>query len=410
MPEQETINRLRLARAEGVGPVTYRRLMERFGTAEAAIEALPRLARAGGRPGTATVPSAADAARELELAAKLGARFLLLGDADYPPLLAMLDDAPPAMVVSGNPALLTSRAVALVGGRNASVNGRRIAEDLGAELARAGLVVVSGMARGIDAAAHAGALSAGRTIAVVAGGLDCPYPSEHADLQRRIEANGAVVTEAAFGVVPQARHFPRRNRIIAGLVLGVVVVEAALRSGSLITARRAAEAGREVLAVPGCPLDPRSRGGNDLIREGAALVETAADVLANLPDHPADPQADRGRDSRGDRSGTHDTPLFAARAAPDGAPGCAGPSRLDTDALDTGPLDADSGDSTPDRATLHAQVFDLLGPSPTLVDAVVRRCQFSAPAVMAALLELELAGRVETLPGGRVATLPDPIA
>ena len=236
------------------------------------------------------MPSEADAIVELDATAKLGGRILLFGAADYPPLLALLDDAPPAIAVLGDMALLSLRAVALVGGRNASVNGRRIAEDLGAELARAGLVVVSGMARGIDAAAHRGALSmsaAGRTVAVVAGGLDMPYPPDHADLQRRIAAAGAVVTEASPGTVPQARHFPRRNRIIAGLALGVVVVEAAPRSGSLITARLAIEAGREVFAVPGSPLDPRSCGGNDLIRQGATLVETAADVLANLPDNPA---------------------------------------------------------------------------------------------------------------------------
>jgi DNA processing protein len=192
--------------------------------------------------------------------------------------------------------------------------------------------------------------------------------------------------------VPQARHFPRRNRIIAGLSLGVVVVEAALRSGSLITARLAIEAGREVFAVPGSPLDPRSRGGNDLIREGAALVESAADVLAGLPEYP--------RDRPASRPGFSDDPLFAPLDAPDGA----------ADRVDPSPPGVDFRDSGPDRVALHAQVLDLLGPSPTAVDAVVRRCQFSAPAVMAALLELELAGRVETLPGGRVATLPAPIA
>ena len=306
-PVQDTIDRLRLARAEGVGPVTYRNLLARFATAAAALKALPRLAKAGGRPNPPTVPTEADAIFEIERTAKFGARLLLLGDADYPPLLARLDDAPPVIAVQGDAALLSARAVALVGGRNASVNGCRIAEDLAAELARAGLVIVSGMARGIDAAAHAGALSGGRTVAVVAGGLDCPYPPEHADLQRRIAAAGAVVTEAPPGTVPQSRHFPRRNRIIAGLALGVVVVEAAPRSGSLITARLATEAGREVFAVPGSPLDPRSRGGNDLIRQGAVLVESAADVLANLPDN----------------LDANDPLLFAEQTAPDAAPGFA---------------------------------------------------------------------------------------
>jgi DNA processing protein len=392
--EQATIDRLRLARAEGVGPVTYRRLLARFATTAAALRALPRLAQAGGKASPPNVPTEADAVGELERTAALGARLILLGDADYPPLLALLDDAPPVLAVLGDPTLLAVRAVALVGGRNASVNGSRIAEDLAAELARAGLVIVSGMARGIDAAAHAGALSVehplGRTIAVVAGGLDVPYPPEHAELQRRIAAAGAVVTEAPPGTVPQSRHFPRRNRIIAGLSLGVVVVEAALRSGSLITARLATEAGREVFAVPGSPLDPRSRGANDLIRQGAALVETAADVLANLPDRPAATPAPLFAPP----------PLSAQPGTPDAAPGFAEPPR-------PGP---DFPDSALDRAAVHAQVLDLLGPSPTQVDAVLRRCQFSAPAVMAALLELELAGRVETLPGGRVAVLSDPIA
>ena len=382
MPDQESIDRLRLARAEGVGPVTYRRLLARFGRAAAAIAALPRLARAGGRATAPAVPSEADAASELERTAALGARMLLLGDADYPPLLALLDDAPPAIAVQGDGGALVARAVALVGGRNASVNGQRIAENLAAELAGAGLVVVSGMARGIDAAAHAGALSAGRTVAVVAGGLDSPYPPENAALQRRIAEAGAVVSEAPPGTVPLSRHFPRRNRIIAGLSLGVVVVEAAPRSGSLITARLAAEAGREVLAVPGSPLDPRSRGANDLIRQGAALVETAADVLANLPAHPA----------------AAPSALFARPAAPDGAGGFA----------ETAPESAPAPESAAELAAARAQVLELLGPSPTPVDAVLRRCQFSAPAVMAVLLELELAGRVETLPGGRVAALSDP--
>ena len=203
-----------------------------------------------------------------------------------PPLLALMDDAPPCLIVSGDAALAQQRCVAVVGGRNASANGQRMAENLAAELA-ASVVVVSGLARGIDTAAHQGALRTGRTIAVVAGGIDQPYPPENAALHRRIAETNLLVTESPLGTVPQARHFPRRNRIIAGLSLGVVVVEAALRSGSLITARMAQDAGREVFAVPGSPLDPRARGGNDLIRQGAMLVETAADVLDNLPPEPS---------------------------------------------------------------------------------------------------------------------------
>lgn len=305
--------------------------------------------------------------------------MIFSGEPGYPPLLALLDDAPAAITVVGDHALLADPAVALVGGRNASANGQRMAETLAADLARS-VTVVSGLARGIDAAAHSGALKTGRTIAVVAGGLDVPYPPEHADLQRRIERSGAVVTEAPLGTAPQARHFPRRNRIIAGLALGVVVVEAALRSGSLITARLAQEAGRELFAVPGSPLDPRSRGSNDLIRQGAHLTETAQDVLDNLPDHPA-------------REGLARVPSFTHGDLP----GLAEPPQAWLEPTE----------SAADLARARRQVIDLLETSPTAVDDVVRRCQFSAAAVLAVLLELELAGRIETLPGSRVALLPE---
>jgi DNA processing protein len=305
--------------------------------------------------------------------------MIFFGGTGYPPLLALLDDAPPAIAVLGDASLLSSRAVALVGGRNASANGQRMAESLAADLARS-VTVVSGLARGIDAAAHAGALQTGKTIAAVAGGLDVAYPPENAVMQGRIAENGAVVTEAPLGTEPQARHFPRRNRIIAGLSLGVVIVEAALRSGSLITARLAQEAGRELFAVPGSPLDPRSRGSNDLIRQGAHLTEAAQDVLDNLPDHPS-------------REGLARSPLFAR----DMPAGLAEPP----------PRWAEPMESDADLAQARKQVIDLLGTSPTAVDDVVRRCQFSASAIMAVLLELELAGRIETLPGSRVALLSE---
>ena len=379
-PTQDELDRLRLVRTEGVGPVAYRRLLARYGSAEEAIAALPALAFAGGRPAPPVIASRDDASRELLELAGHGGRMIFLGGPDYPPLLAMLDDAPPCIAVLGDVGLLPGRAVAMVGGRKASANGQRVAETLAAELAQS-VTIISGLARGIDAAAHAGALQTGRTIAAVAGGLDIPYPPEHADLQRRIAASGAVVTEAPLGTEPQARHFPRRNRIIAGLSLGVVVVEAALRSGSLITARLAQDAGRELFAVPGSPLDPRSRGGNDLIRQGAHLTETARDVLDNLPDHPA-------------REGLARSPLFARDAPP---PGFSEPP----------PKWSEPQESAADLTKARIQVVDLLTTSPTAVDDVVRRCQFSAAAVMAVLLELELAGRIETLPGSRVALLPE---
>ena len=363
----EALARLRLARTEGIGPLTFRRLLERYGSARAALAALPGLSA---RRETPFAPPAEEAVRrEMDQVARLGGRLLHLGAPDYPPLLALAEDAPPVLALLGAPAALAAPAVAIVGARNASAGGRRIAEDLAESLARAGQAVVSGLARGIDAAAHLGALRAGgRTVAAVAGGLDQPYPPEHAALQARIAAEGgAVVAEAPFGTAPLARHFPRRNRIIAGLALGVVVVEAALRSGSLITARLALEAGRELFAVPGSPLDPRCRGSNDLIRQGAHLTETAADVLAQLPAAPFE---------GGPRFAWHGK---AEEAGEELLPPAAEP--VPEDAL---------------------QVIELLGNAPVAVDDLLRRCHLSPSAVQAILLDLELTGRVEMLPGHRV--------
>ncbi len=373
MTEAERLGRLRLARTDGVGPVTYRRLLSRFATAEEALDALPGLAKSGGRATPPIIPTASVAQREMDSVARLGGRILVLGGPDYPPLLALLDAAPPVLTVLGDVGALASRAVALVGARNASANGQRMAEILAADLALAGLVVVSGMARGIDTAAHTGALSAGRTVAAIASGIDITYPPENTALQRRVAEGGAVVAEAPFGTAPQARHFPRRNRVIAGLSLGVVVVEAAPQSGSLITARLAQDDGREVFAVPGSPLDPRCRGSNDLIRSGAHLTESAADVLANLPDHP-------------NRQGLARSPMFA-RGLP---PGLAEPA-------------PETIATAPDADLVRERVMELLGYSPTTVDDLVRRCQLSASAVLAALLELELAEKVEMLPGNQVS-------
>jgi DNA processing protein len=371
---------LRLARTDGVGPIAYRRLMARYGSPDRALDNLASLARAGGgRP--PVLPGKAAIEDEIAAVHRLGGRFLVLDAPDYPPFLALLDDPPPVLAVLGDPAILSARAIAIVGGRNASANGQRMAETLAAELAEAGFAVVSGLARGVDAAAHEGALTAGRTVACVAGGLDQPYPPENAGLQARIAEAGAVAAEAPLGTAPLARHFPRRNRVIAGLALGVVVVEAAPRSGSLITARLAQEAGRELFAVPGSPLDPRCRGSNDLIRQGAVLTESAADILANLPDHPA-------------RAGIARDPLFV-RGPPAGL-------------SEPAEIWVEPPESAADLAATRLQVLELLGPSPTPVDDLVRRCQFSAAAVMAALLDLELAGRIETLPGQRVVLIAEP--
>jgi DNA processing protein len=383
MPTEADIQRLRLVRTEGVGPITWRRLLDRYHTPAAALAELPRLAHAGGKASPPVILSVADAHREFEQTEKLGGRLIFIGDPDYPPLLAQLDDAPPVIAVLGDAALLAAPAIAIVGGRNASAAGLHLAEMLAEDLA-AHVTVVSGLARGIDGIAHTAAMRTGRTVAAIAGGLDVAYPAENTNLQRLIAERGAVITEATPGTYPQARHFPRRNRLIAGLALGVVVVEAARRSGSLITARIAQELGREVFAVPGSPLDPRARGGNDLLREGAILTEMAADVLDNLTGFGA---------------------LFPARSRTDEAAlgADAGAGIGDGSPCVSAPADQLEDASGLDRA--RAQVVGLLGPTPVKVDDLVRRCQLSPAAVLAVLLELELAGRVETLPGNRFALL-----
>ena len=349
--------RLRLLRTPGVGPVTWRQLLARFGDAAAAIEALPQLARRGGGA-PPRVPEAAVAERELAMVARLGARLLFLDDPDYPPLLAELDNAPPALTVRGDLALLRRPAVAVVGARNASAAACRFARQLGYDLADAGATVVSGLARGIDTAAHVGSLPA--SVAVIAGGIDIVFPPENALLQERIATEGLLVAEMPPGTEPRARHFPYRNRIIAGLTQGTVVVEAAPKSGSLITARLAAEAGREVMAVPGSPLDPRAQGCNLLIREGATLVQTAADVLEQI--RPIDPRAVRA-------------PIARFEPAP--------------------PEDASDAE--------RGVVRQMLGPVPVGTDELIRQSGLSPAVVQTVLLELELGGRLERHAGGRVS-------
>ena len=366
---------LRLIRTEGVGPQTYRRLRARFDTPEEALAAIPALARAGGRAKAPFVPNAGDVRREIDRFDTLGATLLFLGEPDYPKLLALLPDAPPMIAVLGDVAILHKPIVAVVGARNASVNGCRVAADIAAELAASGRPIASGLARGIDAAAHVAALRTGTTIAAIPGGLDVVYPPEHKALQAEIAERGVLIAEAPPGTAPMARHFPKRNRIIAGLALGVVVIEAAVRSGSLITARYALDYGRELFAVPGSPLDARARGTNDLIRQGAHLTESAGDVLMNLPDRPG--------------------ALFAdARIAP-APPGFAEPVAL-----------LESGASELDRA--RRDIPRLLSASPVPVDELALHCQFSPSALVAVLMELELAGRIETLPGNKIGLLLAP--
>lgn len=352
----ERLARLRLARTDRVGPVAFRDLIARFGSAEMALEALPDLARRGGAALNPTSPQAAQA--ELTRGEAAGARLLVLGDADYPPLLAGVDPPPPLLWTLGRAELLReARTVAVVGARVASAGGQRIARGLSQGLGQAGFVVVSGLARGIDAAAHEGALPTG-TVAVLGGGVDDIYPPDNAVLYARVAEEGCIVSESPVGHRAQARDFPRRNRIISGLSRGTIVVEAELKSGSLITARLAAEQGREVFAVPGSPLDPRARGVNDLIRHGAHLCEGVDDVihgletLRNLSEPPS------------------------AYAPPD-------PGEPDAEAIE--------------------RVAALLSPTPTPRDELARALGLPVGLVSAALLELSLAGRAELLPGGLVS-------
>jgi DNA processing protein len=357
---------LRLSRTETVGPVTFYALLRRFGSAAAALDALPRLAR------PAVAPSRREAAGELAAITRLGGRLVCWGEPLYPTALAAVEDAPPVLTVLGNAAMLLAPMVAVVGARNASANGRRLARDLAAGLGDAGIVVVSGLARGIDAAAHIGGLEKG-SAAVVAGGIDVVYPEENRGLYEALARDGVIAAELPLGTEPQARHFPRRNRIISGMALGVVVVEAAAKSGSLITARYALEQGREVFAVPGSPLDPRCRGANDLLRSGATLTETAADVVAQL-----------GPLLRGHPPPAHPPPRPPREISPPRPPI---PVALP-------PADADGA---------LALLVEKLSPTPVAVDELVRQCQLSAAAVATLLLELELAGRIERHPGNLVS-------
>lgn len=365
--DSERIAWLRLARTESIGPSSFAALMARFGDVREALEEAPRLARRGGAKGELRIPTMADARAELDALAELGGRLIASIEPDFPTGLAVLDPPPPVISVLGQVEILQREMVAIVGARNASALGIKFATQLARDLGDLGLVVASGLARGIDHAAHTGALSSG-TVAVVAGGVDVIYPPENASLYEKITHQGAVIAELPLHTAPLARHFPRRNRLISGLARGVVVVEAAERSGSLITATYALEQGREVFAVPGSPLDPRARGSNRLIREGATLTETADDVLAVL------------RPMLGRSFGS---PAFGERAAAEPAPAL--------------PTTADKTDG------VLALIEEKLGPTPVEVDELVRQCGAPAAAVLTVILELELGGRVQRHPGNRIA-------
>ena len=282
LSSDEKIDWLRLIRSQNVGPITFYRLLERFGSAGRAIDVLPELAKRGGA-GRIRVGARAQAEEELDRFNALGATVIGCGEAAYPPQLTQTEDAPPLISVLGHAVLLNKRAIAIVGTRNASINGGKLANRFARELGEAGFLVVSGMARGVDGRAHEGALKTG-TAAVLAGGVDVPYPKENEKPYEKLLQTGTVISEMPPGTVPKARHFPKRNRIISGMAMGVVAIEAALRAGSLITARLALEQNREIFAVPGSPLDPRARGANNLIRQGAHLVESAEEIISLLND------------------------------------------------------------------------------------------------------------------------------
>jgi DNA processing protein len=364
LTDEQRIDWLRLIRSHNVGPRTFRALINHFGGARAALDALPGLARRGGSGSIPQVCSREQAEREIEAARKLGAAFVAIGESDYPQRLQMIDDAPPLLAVRGYREALALPAVGIVGSRNASAAGLKMTQRIAHGLSEAGFATASGLARGIDAAAHRATLETG-TIAVLAGGHDHVYPPEHEELLEKILPAGAAISEMPFGWEPRARDFPRRNRLISGLSLGVVIVEAAQRSGSLITARMALEQGREVFAVPGSPLDPRAEGTNGLLKQGATPVTEAADIVSVL------------------------RPIMG----------------VDAPIREPEPADGNADNFPEPAADERARIVELLSPAPVSIDDLVRLSQTSPRAVRTILLELEIAGRLERHGGGMVSLI-----
>ena len=401
--DAQRLDWLRLIRSENIGPRTFRALINQFGGAGAALKALPDLLKKKGGGRQIRIATKEDCERELAAVTRIGAQLLTLGEPEYPQALREIDSPPPVLIVRGEVDVLSRPMVAIVGSRNASAAGLAFAERLAHELAEAGYIVVSGLARGVDARSHRATLATG-TVAVLAGGLDRIYPAEHAPLLEQIVERGAVISEMPMGWEPRGRDFPRRNRIVSGLALGTVVIEAARRSGSLITARFANEQGREVFAVPGSPLDPRAEGANDLLKQGATICTNAADVIDVLAplieqgitsrhrlfeeDEPVEPKAEPLWD---------ELDLFGALPAPSTMAG----HELDEPARP--PLEiSTSGDSAPTRH-LRDRIVELLGPSPVTVDEIVRTSGASASEVQIVMLDLELEGLIERHGGALVS-------
>jgi DNA processing protein len=358
LSQAEAFARIRLLRSPNIGPVSYAMLLQRFGGAVQALEALPDLGRRGGRAYRAIAAETVE--REVEAVRQAGAKYLFHDQPDYPALLGQLDSAPPNLPWRGDLALAARPCVTMVGARNASAAAVKLARDFASGLAEAGFTVVSGLSRGIDGAAHEGAFP--HTIGVIASGIDIAYPPQHADLQERIASEGLLLAEQPPGTEPRGSHFPSRNRIIAGLAGGTLVVEAAVKSGSLITARLAGEAGREVMAIPGSPLEARSHGCNHLIREGAVLVQEPGEVAELLSTFTGEPRST----FREPANGFDYTPEDLAQAEP-------------------------------------ADIAGLLTAAPVAVDELIRQSGTPAAAVQLALLELEIAGQLERHAAGRVS-------
>jgi DNA processing protein len=362
LTDEQKLDWLRLIRSDNVGPRTFRELINRYGGAEAALQALPALARQGGSRGI-RIASREEAEREFAAIKARGGTLVGLGEANYPSRLRMIDDAPPLLTVRGNAEVFSQPMIALVGSRNASAAGVKFAERLARELGDAGYVIASGLARGIDAAAHRASLATG-TVAVLAGGHNCIYPAEHAPLIESLMPNGAAISEMPINWEPRARDFPRRNRLISGLSVGVVIVEAAKRSGSLITARLAGEQGREVFAVPGSPLDPRAEGTNALLKQGATLVTEVTDIISAIEPILGRPVVEQ--------------PIEEPEHAHAGG---------------------EPGDDE------RSRIAGLLGPTPVSIDDLVRLSQSSPAIVRTVLLELELAGKLERHGGALVSLI-----
>jgi DNA processing protein len=371
LTDEQRLAWLQLSRSENVGSVTFHKLIDRFGSADIALEALPDLSRRGGAGRSPHIYSREDAEREIERAHQLGCCFIASVDRHYPQALRWADGAPPLLAVRGDVAVLEKPSVSIVGSRNASITGLKIARGLATGIGQAGYSVTSGLARGIDAEAHMASLKTG-TVAVLAGGLDRPYPPQNIKLLGEIcdDQGGAAVSEMPFGWEPRARDFPRRNRIVAGIGLGLVVVEAAKKSGSLISARLAGELGRLVFAVPGSPLDPRAKGTNDLIKDGAILTTGAADVVQALA-----PMA----------GGTQGELNFMEMTDHPREPNAAA-------------LTVAEGDRT--------RIVEALGPTPVEIDEIMRYTDLPPSEVYLVLLELDLAGKLERHPGGMVSLPP----